>query len=605
MVTGSKTAIFYVTRKGHELGRAIALHWPGAKCARFSVEQVRSRWKTGNRLVFIMATGITVRTIAPLLNDKRTDPAVVVMDDKGRNVISLTGGHIGGANKLAREVADVVGGEAIITTASDVNDLPAIDLWAEDHGLIVENATKVSKAGTGLVDRGSVRVFNELPLNLPDAFRPVKDASLADIVVTDRTDLVQTRRDVLVLRPKTLIVGIGCNSGTLADEIESAVRSTLERNGLSFLSLASVATIDIKTREPGLVAFALKYGLPLHAFTADQLNAVGDVTPSPAAQKATGARAVAEPAALSEAGEAGSLVVKKQKIGNVTVAIARTFHALVPSKHGREDRTEHDRGNIFVVGTGPGSADYLTPRALQAIEQSDSVVGYGPYLDLISGLISGKEVICTGMAQEIDRCRRAIELAREGRTVSVVSGGDPGIFAMAGLVLELLKKTDVSSASPRVEVVPGISALNACAARLGAPLMHDFAAISLSDRLTSWQTIAARLDAAAKADFVIVLYNPKSKGRSTHIEKAREIIARHRSPHTPVGIVRAAMREDESVKIFDLTTMPFCEIDMQTTVIVGNSMTVVWNGLMITPRGYEKKKAWQAPDVTYDKGNSR
>jgi len=248
---------------------------------------------------------------------------------------------------------------------------------------------------------------------------------------------------------------------------------------------------------------------------------------------------------------------------------------------------------IYVVGTGPGSADDITPRALRAIRESDAIVGYGPYLDLLKGLVEDKELVSTGMAQEIDRCRRAIQLSEEGKTVSVVSGGDPGIYAMAGLVLELLSKDkDPAKVGPPVTIIPGISALNACAARLGAPLMHDFATISLSDRLTPWETIERRLEAAAQADFVVVLYNPKSKGRRTHINKARQIIMKHRAAETPVGIVKSVTREQEKVFVTDLGHMPFDEIDMHTTVIIGNSKSIIWQNLMITPRGYENKGSW-------------
>jgi precorrin-3B C17-methyltransferase len=180
-----------------------------------------------------------------------------------------------------------------------------------------------------------------------------------------------------------------------------------------------------------------------------------------------------------------------------------------------------------------------------------------------------------------------------GKTVAVISGGDPGIYAMAGLVYEICRGTARRAPTIDIEVIPGISALNACAARLGAPLMHDFASISLSDRLTPWETIEKRLNAAAMADFVIVLYNPKSKGRKEQIGRAREIVMKYRFPYTPVGIVRGAMRENETVIVTDLEHMLDHEIDMQTSVVIGNSNTLVWNNLMITPRGYEKKKQYQ------------
>ena len=245
-----------------------------------------------------------------------------------------------------------------------------------------------------------------------------------------------------------------------------------------------------------------------------------------------------------------------------------------------------DKGKIFVVGTGPGSLEHITPAARKAIEQADVIVGYGTYLDLIKELLQGKEVVSTGMTQEVDRCRKAVELAREGKIVAMICGGDPGVYAMAGLVYEIVK----SSGSPViVEVIPGISALNAAASRLGAPLMHDFACISLSDRLTPWDMIEKRLDAAAFADFVIVLYNPRSKGRAGHINKARDIVLKHRKASTIVGIVKSAMREHETVIVTDLEHMQESDVDMQTTVVIGNSKTFVWNDFMITPRGYENK----------------
>ena len=411
------------------------------------------------------------------------------------------------------------------------------------------------------------------------------------------------------MTPRNLVIGIGCNSGTQAAEIENVVKETLDKHNLSPSSLHSIATIDRKASEPGLLAFAQKHGIKIVSFTPDELNRVEGIAKSEAALKATGANAVAEPSAILASG-ADTLLVEKQKSGNVTMAVAE-------KKHGSAEGSK--RGKIYVVGTGPGGLEHITPYARKAIRGADVIVGYGTYLELIEGLIQDKEVFSTGMTKEIDRCKKAVDLAREGLTVAVISGGDPGIYAMAGLVLELLKTSnelevtsDESSppqpplakggseggysslvtrhSLPSVEIIPGISALNACAARLGAPLMHDFASISLSDRLTPWDLIEKRLEAAATADFVIILYNPKSMGRVEHIEKARDIIVKHRAPGTPVGIVKGAMRENERVVITDLEHMLDHEIDMQTSVIIGNSKTLTWNNLMITPRGYENKK---------------
>lgn len=243
-------------------------------------------------------------------------------------------------------------------------------------------------------------------------------------------------------------------------------------------------------------------------------------------------------------------------------------------------------GMIHVVGTGPGSVANITPEALGCIQESKVVIGYSTYLDLITPYLQGKKIISSKMMQEVQRCTLAFEEAEAGATVSMISGGDPGIYAMAGLIYEIAVERD---SNVEINVVPGIAALNSCAARLGAPLMHDFVAISLSDLLTPWQLIEKRLKAAAAADFVIAIYNPKSKRRSSHIEKAKDIISAHRQGDTPVGIVTAATRDNEQIVVTTLDEMLSHEINMQSCVLIGNSTTFTWRGKMITPRGYKDK----------------
>ncbi|PLX83732.1 MAG: cobyric acid synthase CobQ [Desulfuromonas sp.] len=257
------------------------------------------------------------------------------------------------------------------------------------------------------------------------------------------------------------------------------------------------------------------------------------------------------------------------------------------------------KNKLYVVGIGPGGPEHITPAASKAIEASDAVVGYRTYVDLIAPLLEGKEVHASGMKQEVARCRQAIELAAGGRTVALVSSGDAGIYGMAGLVLELL-----GNALVEVEIVPGVSAVQAAAARLGAPLMHDFAVVSLSDLLTPWALIRRRLIAAASADFVVALYNPRSRGRVTQLEEARQILLRSRSPETPVGIVRNACRPGESVVVTDLAGLPEQEVDMFSIVIVGNASTGVDGfGRMVTPRGYAGKYGVQGKRLK-DQGKS-
>ncbi len=248
-----------------------------------------------------------------------------------------------------------------------------------------------------------------------------------------------------------------------------------------------------------------------------------------------------------------------------------------------------ERGRLYIVGIGPGGREHVTPAALRAIAASEVVVGYTTYIGLIEDIVTGKEVVTTGMTREVQRCTKALEAASSGRTAALICSGDPGIYAMAGLVFELARNRSASGRVPAIEVIPGVPALSASASRLGAPLMHDFAAISLSDRLTPWEEIDRRLHAAAGADFVIVIYNPRSRGRKDHLERAVGIISGYRRADTPVGIVKAATREDERIIVTALGSVPFEEVDMQSTIIVGNSRTFVWDGRMVTPRGYADK----------------
>lgn len=252
--------------------------------------------------------------------------------------------------------------------------------------------------------------------------------------------------------------------------------------------------------------------------------------------------------------------------------------------------TPEKTGRILLVGFGPGHLEHLTTRATQAISEADTVIGYSTYVELVKDLLAGKQVIEKGMTEELDRCELALELARAGKTVALISSGDVGIYGMAGPTFEVLKNAGwKSTGDVQVEVVPGVTALSACAARVGAPLTHDFASISLSDLLTPWEVIEKRLEAAAAADFVIALYNPKSGRRTEQIVRAREIILSHRKATTPVALVKSAYREREDIVLTDLENMLDHKIGMLTTVLIGNTNTFTFENLMVTPRGYDNK----------------
>lgn len=251
---------------------------------------------------------------------------------------------------------------------------------------------------------------------------------------------------------------------------------------------------------------------------------------------------------------------------------------------------EKGRGKLYLVGFGPGNHDHMTFRAKEAIAEAEVVVGYITYINLVKDLLEGKTIIHSGMREEVRRAKKAVDHAEEGKAVAVVSSGDVGVFGMAGLIFEVLRERDWDpETGVEIEIIPGVPAANSVSALLGAPLMHDYASISLSDLLTPWELIVKRIEAAASADFTIAFYNPTSVRRQSQIVEAKEIIARHRPGDTPVAIVRSAYRAREEITITDLDHMLEFDMGMLATIIVGNLSTFVYKGYMITPRGYQNK----------------
>ena len=249
-------------------------------------------------------------------------------------------------------------------------------------------------------------------------------------------------------------------------------------------------------------------------------------------------------------------------------------------------------GKLYIVGVGPGSHDHMTFRAKQVIEESDTIVGYDTYVTLVEDLIGGKDVYRYAMTQEVERAKQCIDLAMEGKTVSLVSSGDPGIYGMAGLIYETLAEGGWDPQKGlEVEVVPGVSALNSCASLIGSPLMTDFAVVSMSDLLVPWEIIVKRVEAAAQGDYVIVIYNPSSKKRIHQLQDTRKILLKYRKPTTPVAIIKGAFRDSQSVVITDLDSIEkhSDKLGMISTVIIGNSSTYNFKNLMINPRGYTSK----------------
>lgn len=535
-------------------GQSLADRLPYARVHGALAESIRARWSDVDGFVLCCATGIAVRVIAPLLTDKRTDPAVVCIDDAGRYVIALTGGHGAGANALAREVAALVGAQPIVTTATDLADLPALDALP---GFVA--CGDVAGVARAWLDGEAPRVERALPWPLP--FESGDGPAL--VTVTDR--LLTTGAGEVALHPPSLVVGVGASTDAPAGAAAELLDAALSEAGFARDSLALVATIDRRAGDPVVTSL----GLPIRAFPAAALNAIDVPNPSERVAAEVGTASVAEAAALLAAGPGATLVVEKRVGPTATLAIAR--------RAGPE-------GSVAVVGLGPGHARHRTPAATAAVRSADVVIGYDLYVDQCADLLTPPQVVIRSpIGAEVERCRDALQRAAAGARVALVCSGDPGVFAMATLVLELAS----GAGSPAVEVVPGVTAASAAAALLGAPLAHDHAFVSLSDLLTTWEVIEKRVQAVADGDLAVALYNPRSQRRTWQLDRAREILLNARPPSTPVGIVTDATRPGERVVRTTLGELDPSDVGMLSVVVVGSSTSTVIDERIVTPRGYE------------------
>ncbi|MGI9080136.1 MAG: precorrin-3B C(17)-methyltransferase [Acidimicrobiales bacterium] len=543
-----------------ERGRALAARLPFPTVHGDARATVADRWAEADGFVLFLATGAAVRIIAPLLHAKATDPAVVCIDEAGRFAVALCGGHARGANRLARQVADLIGAEPVITTATDAAGITAFD---QLPGLVATG--DVAGVSAAMVDGYFPAVVNELGWPLPSSLTaPVAAATgPTSLLITDRALPPATGK--VALHPPSLVVGVGASTGAPVDEVAALVGAALTEAGLARASVAEVATIDRRANDPAVGAL----GLPVRAFTAEALAGVAVPSPSAVVAAAVGTSSVAEAAALLAAGTGAELVVNKRVSPHATVAVARR---------------RHPRGSLAIVGLGPGQPRHRTPAADVAVRHAQVVIGYGPYVDQCADLLGPHhDVVRSPIGDEVVRAKQALAEAGAGRRVALVSSGDAGVYAMAGIAVELA--ADVAL-DVDIEVVPGVPAALAAAALLGAPLAHDHVVISLSDLLTPWSAIETRLTAAADADLVVVLYNPRSRGRSWQLDAARTLLGARRVPGTPVGVVTDAARPTQRVVLTTLADLDVESVGMTTCVIVGSSTTRVVAGRMVTPRGY-------------------
>jgi cobalt-precorrin 5A hydrolase / precorrin-3B C17-methyltransferase len=556
--------LVWATGAGEALARHLERAWPDARAYPGRPEPaLRAAWAECGGIVAFMAAGIAVRLAAPLLEGKDRDPGLVCVDDAGRFAVALAGGHAGGANRLAARVGETLGATPVVTTASDALGHPALDDLGADLGFRVEAGSDLAAVGAAVAAGEPVTLVADQrwPLPpMPAAVVAAPEARAPCLLITDR--LVDPPRPAVVYRPPSLVVGVGCSSGTPAAEVLELVDQALGEAGLAPASVAALASVDAKREEPGLIEAARERGWPLRFHPAERLAAMPVPNPSAAVARAVGTASVAEAAALAEADE---LLLPKRKSARATVAVARARPC----------------GRLYLVGTGPGDPGLVPPLARAALARCELVVGLDRYVERVRELLRpGTRVEVSAVGGELERVRLALAEARRGAAVALVSGGDVGVYGMASPAL--------AEATPEVEVigVPGVTAALAAAALLGAPLGHDHCAISLSDLLTPWPVIRRRLEAAAQGDFVISLYNPRSAGRDWQLEEARRLLLRHRGADTPVGLVTDAYRPGQRVELTTLGQLDVARAGMTTTVVIGSRQTRVVAGRMVTPRGY-------------------
>jgi cobalt-precorrin 5A hydrolase/precorrin-3B C17-methyltransferase len=554
-----------------------------------ALSHVRDQFAAGVPVIGVCAAGILIRAVAPLLSDKRVEPPVISVSDDGSVVVPLLGGHHG-ANRLSARIAAALGGHAAITTAGDVALGIALDEpppgWRLINPLDAKDAMAALLGGEGIRLGGDEAARAQWLDGLPRG---------DGVAITCTLDTVaDTGPCHLHFAPLRATLGVGCARNCPPEELAGLVAGLLHDAALSGAAVHSVNTIDLKADEPAILALAKRLDVPLRLFGATALEAETPrlETPSDVVFAEVGCHGVSEAAALAQAGPEGGLWFAKRKSANATCALAIAAEPLTGLRG-------MPRGRLSVVGIGPGQAAWRTPEVSRLVVDADELVGYGLYIDLLGPLTQGKPRHDFPLGGEEDRCRYALERAGEGRNVALVCSGDAGIYAMAALVFELLDREagqgGVSAAARRVEVIcsPGVSALQGAAARAGAPLGHDFCAISLSDLLTPRQDILRRLRAAAEGDFVIAFYNPVSRKRRTLLAEARDILLAHRPAETPVLLATNLGRPDENLRYRRLADLDVDEVDMLTVVLVGSSqsrlVTLGEGPRMYTPRGYARK----------------
>lgn len=583
---GKKAAIHSICREGEEEGVI--------RIAPEDFDGVLARqWHLFDAHVFVGATGIAVRKTAPLLRDKTTDPAVVSCTESGSHLIPLLSGHLGGGNRLARRLARISGGEAVITTATDTRGITAFDEAAAREQACVLNPEAIKTLNAALLAGEAVsfhgpqeiheRYWKDCPQVIPartDGGETGETPDMAAVYWDEAPPEPAGKAPFLAIHTASFVLGIGCKKETAPELLKQCAEDFLHQQGISRSRLKALASCTLKEQEPAILALAEQWGVPFRVFTPKQLDTVDVPTPSDAVFGKTGTHSVSEASAVLASG--GKISAPK------TVCAGSITLALAACPHGARRTDRQKTGSVTVIGLGSGAPGQLTPEAAAAIDRCGCLAGYTKYLDFIRERIHGKKIIQTGMMGEVPRCMAALEAALAGENVCMVCSGDPGILAMAGLLYELRKENERFSPVD-IEVLPGITAANISASALGAPLQNGFCLLSLSDLLVPAEEIRANLEQSAGTALPVVLYNPAGRKRRHLMEEALDIFRNKRGGQTLCAYVRHAGRPGQQKWVGTLEEFPLDDVDMSTLVLLGGPRTIRDGDVLFERRGYADK----------------
>ena len=579
--------------------------------ADFSLDDfVKDSFRQGNVLIFVGAAGIAVRAIAPYIEDKTKDPAVIVIDEEGKNVIPLLSGHIGGGVREAKKISELLGANLVVTTASDVSGEFAVDVFASENGFVISDMKKAKEFTARLLEEKEAvyevdaEIAGMPPFDVDTGFANVIRQSAGGESFEKENDFARSKAsftisfhknksesDVLSLIPKCIAIGVGCKKGTPYEKLRAFVEDKLSEHNLDKRAVKVLASADIKKEEEGIILLAKELGAEFKTFSSEVLMAQeGEFTASSFVKSITGTDNVCE-RAVAACG-CKKVLVSKESFDGMTFAAG-----VLSGKDAGEGMDkgmasaesgdlEKRKGKVSVVGIGPGNYENMTVKAVRTLEECDVIAGYTVYCDLVRPFFPDKEYISTPMMGEEKRVKLAYEKAAEGKKVALVCSGDAGVYGMAGLCYEEAVNFD----NVDTEVVPGVTAAISGAALLGAPLIHDFCLISMSDRLTPMELIEKRLRAAASADMVVVIYNPESKGRKGYLAHACEILMENLPPERVCGIAGNIGRDGEYCNVMTLGELKGAEVDMFSTIFIGNSSTRDIAEHMVTLRGYRSER---------------